>query len=265
MCLILFAWLTHPRYRLVVAANRDEFYTRATDPLAWWDESERRIAAGRDRAAGGTWMGVSADARFAALTNVRQGSQTGVTPPGLRSRGELAVRFLSADQPAPAAAATIHDNGGEYQGFNLLIADAEQMWWTSNRSAAAPHEISPGLHGISNAALDTPWPKVTGGLADFGGVCRDDDGSPAVTERYFAILADTARAPWKQLPHTGVPRLSERRLSARFVDMGDYGTRASTVLRVAYDGSFDVAERRFGRRGTPCGASELTLPPRRSR
>lgn len=259
VCLTLFAWRVHPEYRLVVASNRDEFHYRAAEPLHWWADRHERIAAGRDVSGGGTWLGVDAAGRFAAVTNVRQG--VAVADPTMRSRGELPVEFLAGAQPPAAHVAGL--DGAAYQGFNLLVADADELWWASNRSADAPQAVSAGVHGLSNAALDTDWPKVRDGVAGLTDLLPADDGSAAATERYLDLLADTRRAPWRLLPRTGVPRLSERRLSARFVDMGEYGTRSSTVLRIRYDGSIEITERRFGRFRRPTGETWLSRPARK--
>lgn len=140
--------------------------------------------------------------------------------------------------------------------------DADELWWISNAAVRSPQQVVAGVHDLSNAALDTPWPKVRDGTADFAAALAVDDGTNAATQQYFDILADTRRAPWKALPHTGVSKLDERRLSANFIDKGRYGTRASTVLRVRRDGSFEIAERRFGRRRRPTGATCLTWPAR---
>jgi uncharacterized protein with NRDE domain len=181
----------------------------------------------------------------------------------MRSRGALPLAFLGSAAAPESAAAGAAATGEQYQGFNLLVADAERMWWASNRSAGAPQQISAGVHGLSNAALDTSWPKVDGGKVDFAAALEHDDGSDTATEHYFAMLADTRRAPWRLLPDTGVSRVAERRLSARFVDMDEYGTRTSTVLRVGHDGSIDMVERRFGERRTRVGQNAISWPARK--
>lgn len=257
MCLILFAWRTHPDYRLVVAANRDEFHLRDAEPLQWWSGLAGTIAAGRDTAGGGTWMGMNTAGQFAAVTNVREGT----AQPGPLSRGQLPLDFLESTESASAAAQRISGSVKEgYAGYNLLVADDADLWWISNRSVRAPQRISSGIHGLSNAELDTPWPKVQHGSESFAAALAADDGSDAATERYFELLHDTRRAPWRDLPRTGVSRIAERRLSAAFVDMGEYGTRSSTVVRVRNDGSFEVTERRFGRLKRPLGNTTLTWP-----
>lgn len=244
MCLILFAWQAHPDYRLVVAANRDETYRRPTEPMHRWDHPPDLIA-GRDVTGNGTWLGIRDSGRFAAVTNVRQGTPTSSAP---RSRGQLPIDFLTAaSTPDRHVRQLAADDLDEYAAFNLLVADAESMWWTSNRPSTVSAEVAPGIHGLSNASLDTSWPKVDEGKADFAAVLETDDGRPGNSvDAYFDVLADRGFASRDTLPDTRVSPFMERRLSARFVRLGMYGTRASTVLRVRHDGGFDITERRFG-------------------
>ncbi|MEV5648266.1 NRDE family protein [Nocardia sp. NPDC052254] len=265
MCLVLLGWRAHPDYRLIVAANRDEFYTRPTESMRWWDERPG-LLAGRDVGAPsgvpGTWLGVIPGAgRFATVTNVR-GPAEGRTD--ARSRGALLMDFLTGSAaPEKFVRATAADTD-DYNGYNLLVSDLETLWWHSNRSASTPLELPPGLHGLSNAALlgsaepgrtgvrtDTgagAWPKVRDGLRDLGAVL----GS-AEPDDYFAVLADSAIAPDAELPHTGLPLDRERSVSARFVANTWHGTRCSTVLLVREDGEFTCAERSFAEMGEPLG------------
>ena len=270
MCLVLLGWRAHPDYRLIVAANRDEFYTRPTESMRWWAERPGRLA-GRDVGAPsgvpGTWLGLVPEAgRFATVTNVR-GPAEGRTD--ARSRGALLMDFLT-EPPAPEkfVRATAADTD-DYNGYNLLVSDLETLWWHSNRSATTPQELSRGLHGLSNAALlgsvdpgrygvhtDTgapAWPKVRDGLRDLGAVL----GS-AEPEDYFAVLADRTIAPDAELPHTGLPLDRERSVSARFVADTWHGTRCSTVLLVREDGRFVVAERSFAELGEGRGEVRFT-------
>ena len=137
---------------------------------------------------------------------------------------------------------------GDYRGFNLLCGDLREVWWVSNRSRRSPRPVAPGVHGVSNApGVDPGWPKVADGREAFAAALEGDDGSPGAVAAYFDLLHDTTFASRKRLPHTGVGLVTEKLLSARFVRMGVYGTRSSTVLRMRYDGSFDMVERRFGR------------------
>lgn len=240
MCLLLVAWKVHPEYPLVVAANRDEFYARPTEPLHRWSE-HAGLVAGRDVTSGGTWLGVR-EGRFAAVTNVREGAPTGTAP---RSRGLLTTEFLAAAEAPATYTQAVAADGDRYEGFNLLACDLEELWWTSNRFGSEP--VAPGIHGLSNSALDTAWPKVTEGTAAFERLAVTDDGGEDTTERYLNLLFDTTPAPQNLLPQTGVGEEMERVLSSRFVDFEEYGygTRASTVVRMRSDGEFTVTERRY--------------------
>jgi len=234
MCLILVAWHAHPDYPLVVAANRDEFHRRPSAPAGPWPD-QPEIRGGRDLEAGGTWLAVRDDGRFAAVTNVRE---PGV-PPGPVSRGALPRAFLMGDPSAGAFARGIR--GEDHAGFNLLLADREELWWCSNR-APAPLRLEPGLYGVSNRLLDTPWPKVVKAKARFAAAL---ERLPSF-EACFGLLADPAPAPDDELPDTGVPLAWERLLSSVFIRSADYGTRASTVVTRDREGAFRLEERRFG-------------------
>lgn len=243
MCLVLFAWHTRPDLPLVVAANRDEFYARPTEPLRRWDDG---FVAGRDLLAGGTWMGISDALRFAAVTNVRDGAPA----TGARSRGDLPVDFLRGRLSPADHAGQVAATGAEYGSFNLLVGDPAELWWVTNRPHGRRLRVEPGVHGLSNAELDTPWPKVTGGKQAFAAALAADDGSPESDPgAYFDVLADSDPAPWDALPDTGIGPELERALSSRFIRHGEYGTRASTVLRVRADGTYDITERRFDESG----------------
>jgi uncharacterized protein with NRDE domain len=234
MCLVLVAWQAHPRYPLVVAANRDEFYIRPSAPAGPWPE-DPRITAGLDLEAGGTWLGLREDGRFAAVTNVRE---PGV-PKGSHSRGRLPRDFLLGDRPPGDYAAAI--DGSLFSGFNLLVADADSLWYRSNRDGGA-RRLEPGVYGVSNHLLDTPWPKLASAKKRFAlGIAR----LPAL-DPCFEILADRQIVPDERLPATGVPLEWERLLSAIFVQSETYGTRASTVLARDKAGKVLFEERRFG-------------------
>ena len=233
MCLILAAWDTHPDFKLVVAANRDEFFERASLPMHWWDDFP--VLGGRDLTAGGSWMTLSASGRFAAVTNVRDFTRPDAA---LRSRGEIPVGFSAGkDSPADYCRGLPVD---EFIGYNVLASDLESLWWSSNWAGAAL-PLDAGIYGVSNAALDTPWPKVVNGKRHF----TDAIASGGNVEDLFAVLADNAVAPDELLPDTGVGIELERLVSPAFISSPDYGTNASTVLRIRRDGSYDVEERRF--------------------
>ncbi|QWE13451.1 NRDE family protein [Polynucleobacter sp. AP-Titi-500A-B4] len=264
MCLILFAWNSHPDYSLVVAANRDEFYERDTAGIAYWPEHPH-VLAGRDRAdvlgSPGTWLGFTKTGKFAALTNVRAPSEKN---PDARTRGELSLKYLtSKDKPAEF----MQENSksfNHYNGFNLLMADLSdpanaEMHWVSNRMMMGqnirprkvfPHQpLDPGVYGLSNAMLDTPWPKVNHRIAAFAQVLAMDHGQLKSADQYLKVLADTHHASDHELPNTGVSREWEKALSPAFIKTPSYGTRSSTVLRVRKDGNFEMVERRFDATG----------------
>jgi uncharacterized protein with NRDE domain len=236
MCLILLAWQHHSRYRLVVAANRDEFYARPTAAAGWWADAPR-VLAGRDLREGGTWMGVTRDGRFAAVTNVRdpQSYQTGAP-----SRGHLVGNFLVSRAPSLGYAAGLMPLAPRFNGFNLLVCDGTTLAWFSNRQAGA-RILPPGVYGVSNALLDTPWPKVVTGKEDLR---RALAGPEAELEaRLFESLARRDPAPDAELPRTGVGDERERALSSAFIATPDYGTRCSTVLLIGHDGEVSLTER----------------------
>lgn len=247
MCLILVAWQAHPWFPLVVAANRDEFHTRPSREAERWSE-DPRIAGGRDLEAGGTWLALGEGGRFAAVTNVRE---PGV-PKGARSRGELPRDYLLGTTPPEAFAASL--DGSAYSGFNLLLADAGSLWYLSNRDGG-PRQLKPGIYGVSNHLLDTPWPKLASAKDRFALALP---GLPAM-EGLFEILADREIVPDHRLPATGVSLAWERLLSAIFVVSEAYGTRASTVVTRDREGRLRLEERRFGPAGDPRGTSSFLL------
>ena len=245
MCLALLAQDAHPRFSVVIAANRDEHHARPTAPAAWWDDG---ILAGRDLEAGGTWLGVTRTGRWALITNIREPDRRN---PGAPSRGALVTRALAASAaPLPCIAAIVGDSQA-YNGFNLLAGNPLAAAWGSNRAPAA-RALAPGIHGISNALLDAPWPKVARTKAALAAWCsRDDDDREAL----FRVLADRTRTPDAELPSTGVSLEWERRLSSAFIvgdDVG-YGTRSSTVVTIGRDGTGFFAERSFDPAGRPLG------------
>lgn len=239
MCLAVVALAIHPGYPVVVAANRDEFHARPAARAAWGASAPfSGILAGRDLEAGGTWLGVTRDGRWALLTNVREG---GRNDPSARSRGELVPAVLNGP-PAPACAlADLAPMQQRYNGFNLLAGRLADAHWLSNRGHG-PVPVVPGVHGLSNASLDTPWPKLSRTTdAVRAWVAR---GAMAV-DPLFALLADRAQAPDEALPDTGVTRDWERVLSSPFIVGERYGTRCSTVFTIDRDGHARFRERTF--------------------
>ena len=234
MCLILLAWQAHPVYQLVVASNRDEFFVRESQQLHWWEHLP--VLAGKDISVpdGGTWLAFGHAGRFAAVTNVRDFSRL---QENALTRGKLPVSFVSGDSTPGEYLRSI--DGERYNGYNLLVSDMSEMWWASNW-AGEPTKLEPGVYGLSNAELDTPWPKVVKGKERFRKALEVDD-----FDAYFDVLGDSEPAPDSELPATGLPIELERLASSAFIASPDYGTTASTVLRIRHDGTFDVQERRF--------------------
>lgn len=238
MCLIVLGLHAHPIYPLVVAANRDEVVARPSEPAGFWP-SPAGLLAGRDLSAGGTWLGVTLSGRFAALTNVREPQ---AFEPSAPSRGELVVRFLESSEPPIAHLRRLAAAGERRNGFNLLAAAGGRLAWFSNRGPA-PREVEAGIHSVSNALLDTPWPKATRSAAGLARVLgRGADLDP---EELFALLADREPAPDGELPDTGVGLAWERTLSAPFIAAPGYGTRGTTLLLVGPTGRATLLERRF--------------------
>jgi uncharacterized protein with NRDE domain len=237
MCLILLAIHTHPRYPLVIAANRDEFYARPTRSAHWWEDAPE-VLAGRDLRSGGSWMGVTRAGRWAAVTNYRDPSEFGRTAP---SRGALVSDFLRGDSGPEAYLRGLLPRAGEFNGFNLLVGDLDEIWWLSNR-AAGPVRVEAGVHGLSNHLLDTPWPKVQRGTRELARLLADPDPAP---DALLDLLLDRTLAADHQLPETGVDRERERALSPAFILTPDYGTRASTAILLERDGELRFQERSF--------------------
>lgn len=232
MCLAAFALNAHPRFPLVIAANRDEFFARAAAPMHWWRAGDTEVLAGRDLSAGGTWFGLTRSGRLALLTNVRE---PGRQQPDAPSRGALVVDWLASELAAPAFTQTLRAG---YNGFNLVMADLPRnAWhWFSNR-ADGPVALRDGVHGLSNAALDTPWPKTAGLKSALAQAVSQATSADDLATQLLAELADDRMAPDADLPDTGVGLARERLLSPRFVRMpgpvdgeARYGTRCSTVL-----------------------------------
>lgn len=239
MCLILFAHRAVPGYALMLAANRDEFFTRPTEPASYWADAPQ-VLAGRDLEKGGTWLGVTRDGRWAAVTNYRDGTRPET---GSRSRGELVARYLLGGSSAASYAAAVAVAGAEYHGFNLLVGDAEGVHYLSNRGAL-PQALKPGIYGLSNHRLDTPWPKVERGKRELAALFGGNPEDP--TEPLLALLADRQPAADDALPETGVSREWEKLLSSAFIRAPGYGTRASSVLLIEHGGEARLRERSFG-------------------
>lgn len=224
MCLILVAWRVHPDYPLVVAANRDEFFARPTAPVAFWPEMPQ-ILSGRDLEAGGSWMGVTQIGRFAALTNFRDPAHNRKDAP---SRGALVADFLAGNEAPQRYLERIAARGRRYNGYNLLLSDGETLWWSSNMGGEA-RPLVPGMYGVSNHLLDTPWPKIGAGKT---ALTRALDQLP-VDEALFDLLRDDGIHPDEHLPQTGIPLDWERLLR---VGRDSCKTQRKTVYHFVFSG-----------------------------
>jgi uncharacterized protein with NRDE domain len=250
MCLLVVAWMSHPRYRLVVAGNRDEFHDRPAAPLGWWNDTPG-VLAGRDLRAGGTWLGLSRAGRFGCLTNFRDA----VTPPvGAPSRGALVTDYLLSGAEPATQLDRLHDDAPRYAGFNLLLADHRALHYYSNVGSGESRALAPGLYGLSNHRLDEPWPKLVRSRERVATVLADDE--PAA-EALFEVLADDTQDARGVRPERDLPADLERALTATFVRHAQYGTRSSTVVLVARDGNSVVHERRYDPAGTQTGATRI--------
>lgn len=241
MCLIILAYQQHAEYPLLVAANRDEYHRRPTAPAEFWSQSPQ-VLAGRDLEAGGTWLGTTRDGRFAALTNHR-GLAT--SRAGAPSRGELTLDFLRSSLSARAYLDDLVPRAQRYAGFNLLIGDASGLYYFSNRDSGV-RRLEPGVWGLSNAVLNTPWPKLQMGRRQLTQMLRQPDID---TDALQSVVSDRGTADAAELPDTGVGAEAERLLSAQFILSEDYGTRATTSLMMARGGNTHFLERRFNSRG----------------
>ena len=252
MCLLVLALNCHPRYRLVLAGNRDEFHARPASALGWWLE-EPRVLAGRDQQAGGAWLGASRTGRLGVVTNFRDpdAAPRSAAP----SRGELVPGYLTASEPPARFLEALADRAAEYAGFNLLLADAEGLHYYSNSTREPPRELPGGVYALSNHRLDTPWPKVERTRMGFRALL--DAAAEPVPNALFSLLADRRPAEESTPADGPLPAGLERALSAPFVVQEHYGTRCSSVVLVDRDGRTVVAERRFDALGAQTGASRF--------
>ena len=222
MCLILIAWQGHAKHRCVIAANRDELHSRPTAAAQWWP-SQPPILAGRDLSAGGTWLGITRTGRFAALTNYRGTQRRTDTP----SRGALVTSILMSGDSVSQTLEYLRSVSADYNGFNLLFSDGQRLAvYESMRGTG--RELEPGIYGLSNDLLDTPWPKVQTAKSRLSQALSNLETTDAV----LALLRDDSIAADDQLPRTGVSLEWERLLSSAFVRAPDYGTRCSTIVRI---------------------------------
>jgi uncharacterized protein with NRDE domain len=255
MCLIVFAWKCHSDYPLIMAANRDEYYQRPTALAGFW-EDQPDILAGRDLRDGGTWLGVNRQGQFATVTNYREGHQQ----PAHRSRGELTANFLSSGTNIRQYAQHVIDVGDQYNGFNLLLGDGDQLHYCSNRQPQI-QTVSPGIYSLSNHLLDSPWPKAIHAKEVLEPLLKTNS-----VDRDLLIQSLQRRKPFadEHLPDTGVGLEMERMLSPPFIASKDYGTRCTTVLLKKYQAKNNqiettLVEQNYGDDGVPSERSTFYL------
>lgn len=242
MCLILFSIDRHPASRLVLLANRDEYFNRPARQLHFWPDAPD-ILAGRDETAGGTWLGLSRRGRFAALTNYRDPSHFRKNAP---SRGQLVADFLKDGTSVAEFIADLAGIADTYNGFNLLLSDDLCTFYYYSNICKETTLLGPGTYGLSNGLLNSPWPKVEYGIERLGSMLkRGTLGHGA----FFRLLANRREWPDRKLPETGIGRKLEKKLSPIFIRFEEYGTRCSTVLTISCSGRVLIQERSFNLHG----------------
>ncbi|MFZ6012770.1 MAG: NRDE family protein [Bacteroidota bacterium] len=235
MCLIFLSVKNHPDYKLIVAANRDEFYHRKTAAARYWDDYPK-ILGGRDLEASGTWLGMTKSGRISMLTNYRDPKNIDPKAP---SRGRLVFDFLQNGSASEDYLSKLQPTAKLYNGFNLIVGDVEDLWYFSNYRDGI-EKLKPGLHGLSNHLLDTPWPKVEQGKKKVETALQS---SSVTTEKLFDLLYDDEVADDDLLPDTGIGLERERALSSMFIKTAGYGTRCSTVVLVDHNNHVQFSER----------------------
>jgi len=247
MCLVVLGWQQHPDLPLIVAGNRDEFHNRPTNEIHWWPDKPD-IVGGRDLQAAGTWLALSANGRFATVTNYRDAEPT---TPKFRSRGHLVTGFLeSTDKPLEFLNSI---DGTAYAGFNLLVSDGKTLACVSNRGEGA-RVLPPGIYGLSNALLDSPWHKVVRGKAALQQLISANNVNET---ELFRILADRSKAPVGEVASDRLPFATAHSISATFIVLPDYGTRSSSVALCDSAGNWRLHERRFDPGGACIGDTTL--------
>lgn len=259
MCLLVIAWASHAHFPLIAAANRDEFHERPSAALGRWPEPPHLIG-GRDLRAGGAWLALDRSRRFGVVTNYRDLQRPA---PGAPSRGELIPQYLGKTCGAGEFLAELEPRANQYSGFNLLLADERELWYASNRAHPFARPLPPGIYGLSNHLLDTPWPKlarVRQAFESWLGTLAGSEAPPRAADALLGMLEDRSPAGADEaLPETGLPHEWERVLSSPFVLHPEYGTRCSTVVLIERDGALLVRERRFEPSGVASGETEIAL------
>jgi uncharacterized protein with NRDE domain len=248
VCLIVLAWRQHPEFPLVLAANRDEYHARPAAPMGWWEDPSDMLA-GRDLKAGGTWLGLSRAGRLGAITNYREDSPTVAK----RSRGEIITEFVRS-RKAPSQFLDAVDPRS-YAGFSSLACDGAELAYGSNRGDST-RALDPGVYGLSNASLDTPWSKLVRSRDRLEALLRSDR---VALDQLLDLMADREPAQGTERPESGLPFELDRALSAPFIVMPEYGTRCTTAVICRSDGHVEIVERRFDAAGEFSGESRFVL------
>ena len=247
MCLIIFAYQADSRYSLVVAANRDEFFNRPTRDADFWTANGLgdHILAGKDLLAGGTWLGLTTSGRFAAVTNIRDPSQAEQKQ---KSRGELTLNFLAGSETPATYCQSLSSHFNQYAGYNLLVGDANEMYYVNNLEAEL-RQLEPGIYGLSNGQLNSPWPKVEHGRQQLK-LLLDCDAELR-TDQLISMMGNRTRTKDADLPDTGIPLELERRLSSAFIQNPErqYGTRCSSAIILASNGETRFSEQNYDESG----------------
>lgn len=253
MCIIYLSIAKDPCWPLYIAANRDEFHARPALPAAPWDANSD-IFSGLDLSGGGTWLGINRNGRFGMLTNFRD---PGAFHPQAPTRGLLVSNFLDSDMPARDYAHDIWKTGNIYNGFNLIVGDIREVYYTGNRQEAPPLRLARGSYILSNHLLDTPWPKAQ--RLRSGLDALTPDRSDDALQQVFSLLRDTTPAPDETLPSTGIPLERERLLSSPFIISENYGTRCSSIIAVDSDGQATFSELSYAPDATESGRRDWTF------
>jgi len=237
MCLIVFAYNVLPGHPFILAGNRDEFYIRPTKPAHRW-KTDPVLIAGKDLKAGGTWMGISETGRFAALTNYRAINEIKENVP---SRGDIVKNLLLSEKPVKGFLENLLHDAGKYNGFNLLAGTLSDLYYLTNKRKEIV-KMKPGYYSISNAYLETSWPKTERALTRFKSVLEEDGVNE---DALFDLLLDRKQYPLEMLPKTGLPEELEKAVSSIFIQTENYGTRCSTIVSMDNHSKISLVERTY--------------------
>ena len=251
MCLIFLAFNQHPKYPLIIAANRDEFLDRPAKQIDFWPENPK-ILAGKDLTAGGTWLGVTKTGYFAMLTNFRDMLNIKSNAP---SRGKLVLDYLVGELEPSSYLQALNSNASLYNGYNIILGSLDDPWYYSNQNNKI-YQLGTGIYGLSNALLDTKWPKVEQGKKQFTEIIKLDDID---LESIFSLMNDKTLAEDEQLPDTGIGYEKEKLLSSLYIDMPGYGTRNTTILLKDNQGNVHVIDRSYNRENNSTSDKEFTF------